>query len=211
MTDANSKSAARHQKTHTLLFLTLQKQVLFTMGVMSMRLYCFWQPSGLQPSARSLEELQMESITIYFDAWESLDIDLGWWQFPGKCWGNQSGWCVAAICKSMPSAIKRMRISQGCNSFYLFSPDSQQAECTWTWQFCFVKTCFSLILLWYVSCVAQTTENYELGVYRWMATDFKGRCLKNTNGRRVTAAWRGKHVSSLSFMHVCTCVRLVEI
>lgn len=47
------------------------------MGVMSVRLYCFWQPSELQPSTRSLEELQMESITIYFDAWESLDIDLG--------------------------------------------------------------------------------------------------------------------------------------
>jgi hypothetical protein len=28
-------------------------------------------------SARSQEESQMESITIYFDAWESLDIDLG--------------------------------------------------------------------------------------------------------------------------------------
>lgn len=47
------------------------------MEVMSVRLYCFRQPSELLPCARSLEGLQMESITIYFDAWENLDIDLG--------------------------------------------------------------------------------------------------------------------------------------
>lgn len=64
------------KKTHFTVPHTLEGG-LFTMGVMSVRLYCFWQPSELQPSARSLEELQMESITIYFDAWESLDIDLG--------------------------------------------------------------------------------------------------------------------------------------
>lgn len=76
------------------------------MGVMSVRLYCFWQPSELQPSARSLEELQIESITIYFDAWESLGIDLGWWQFPRKCWGNQSGWCAGTQWESLHSGKK---------------------------------------------------------------------------------------------------------
>lgn len=87
------------------------------MRVMSLRLYCFRQPSELQPSARSLEELQMESITIYFDAWESLDIDLGWWQFPRKGWGNPSEQCAGAICYvlSLLSAIKRIRNSQGHN------------------------------------------------------------------------------------------------
>lgn len=91
------------------------RKPFFTMGVMSVRLYCFRQPSELQPGARSLEELQMESITIYFDAWESLDIDLRWWQSPRKCWGNQSGRCAGAMCESVPSAIKRIRNSQGHN------------------------------------------------------------------------------------------------
>lgn len=67
----------KEKKKGTQLYLTLWKEALFTMGVMSVRVYCFRQPSELQPTARPLEELQMESITIYFDAWESLDIDLG--------------------------------------------------------------------------------------------------------------------------------------
>lgn len=46
------------------------------MEVMSVRHYWFWQPPQLQASTGSLEEFQMESITIYFDVWESLDIDL---------------------------------------------------------------------------------------------------------------------------------------
>lgn len=138
-----SRSTARHRKT-TLLYLTLWKEALFTMGVMSTGLYCFWQPSELQPSARSLEELQMESITIYFDAWESLDIDLRWWQFPGKCWGNQSGWCAGAICESLPCAIKNNKEPTGEQRFTssLLTINHLNAchALSWRWSFLFSKT-----------------------------------------------------------------------
>lgn len=82
------------------------------MGVMSVRLYWFWQPSELQPSARSPEELQMESITIYFDAWESLDIDLGVMTIPQevlrKSVRTRCRLWVSALCnKIIPKSQRR--------------------------------------------------------------------------------------------------------
>lgn len=56
---------------------TLWKEALFTIGVMSVRLNCFRQPSEPQPNTKSMKKLQMEPIAIYIDAWENVDIDLG--------------------------------------------------------------------------------------------------------------------------------------
>lgn len=154
------------------------------MGVMSMRLYCFWQPSELQPSARSLEELQIESITIYFDAWEGLDIDLRWWQFPGKCWGNQSGWGAGALCESLPCAIKTIRNSQGHNS-YVPSPDNQPPKClSCTCLKMVISICQDILL-----CFLFHTNNREGSVWIILVDGCK-KAMKGNSGNWVTIAWR---------------------
>lgn len=162
---ANKQKYSQAPKNHTLLYMTLWKEALFTMGVMSARLYCFRQPSEPKPRARSLEELQMESITVHFDAWESLDIDLGWWQFPRKCWGNQSGQCAGAICESMPSATKS---NKAHTMVYVLPSDNQPTQCSSCPYLKMVNSLAQSIFfhdtIMILFEVTQTTERYELVV-----------------------------------------------
>lgn len=115
----------KEKKKGTQLYLTLWKEALFTMGVMSVRVYCFRQPSELQPTARPLEELQMESITIYFDAWESLDIDLGWWQFPRSAEEISQGRLCLCCIRVSASCNKRREGTRRGTMLSLLCPDNQ--------------------------------------------------------------------------------------
>lgn len=139
------------KKSKKCLVTRSLEEGLFTMGVMSVRFYCFWQPSELQPSARSLEELQIESITIYFDAWESLGIDLGWWQFPRKCWGNQSGWCAGTQWEYLPSEGRKKKKNTGTCGFTSLLLTTKHLN---TYQervaISFAKAYVFLILLWLI-------------------------------------------------------------
>lgn len=179
--EAKERKHSQTPKNHSRLYLTLWEEALFTMGVMSPRLYCFWQPSELQPSAKPLEELQMESITIYFDAWESLDIDLRWWQFPEKCWGNQSGWCADAMCAS---ALRNKNNKELTGAPWFTSsllainhPNVCQALTPWR-LLLFARTCFLRYYYYVYFCCTLTTVSHD-----YMAAKRGIQCIKDTNGR----------------------------